>query len=304
ATRSSYSNTVTCAIQRHARSATLVITGAAEGVSGLEQRLTLHADSPLIDLSARFRKEDVRSPEALYFAFPLKLAADWRAHFDTAGIPTELDAEQIPGSCRDWVTVETFASVHQPDFGVTLYCPDAPLVQIGGFNFARKQDAIPRPSNPWLLAWPLNNYWETNFRASQPGMVEVRYSFTSHGPFEATRAILEGQQTGNPPVTHLVLDDATDRQGRFIEVQGDHVVATHVKPAEDGQGLIVRLINLGDDPTTARVALPGRVLAGAWLCGTLEDNRSSLPQAEATATCWLEPRRITTLRLLDREPAR
>ncbi|MHB1310277.1 MAG: glycoside hydrolase family 38 N-terminal domain-containing protein, partial [Limisphaerales bacterium] len=55
ATRTSYSNTVTCAIERHARSATLVITGAAEGVSGLEQRLTLHADSPLIDLSARFR---------------------------------------------------------------------------------------------------------------------------------------------------------------------------------------------------------------------------------------------------------
>ena len=82
----------------------------------------------MIDLSARFLKEDVRSPEAIYFAFPLNLPANWRAHFDTAGVPTELDAEQIPGSCRDWVTTETFASVHQPDFGVTLYCPDVPAI--------------------------------------------------------------------------------------------------------------------------------------------------------------------------------
>ena len=90
-----------------------MIKGQAEGLTGLEQRITLHADSPMIDLSARFLKQDVRTPEAIYFAFPLNLPADWKAHFDTAGIPTELDAEQIPGSCRDWVTVDTFASVHQ-----------------------------------------------------------------------------------------------------------------------------------------------------------------------------------------------
>jgi hypothetical protein len=72
--------------------------------------ITLHADSPMIDLSARFLKEDIRSPEAIHFVFPLDLPAHWRAHFDTAGIPTETDAEQIPGSCREWVTAETFAS--------------------------------------------------------------------------------------------------------------------------------------------------------------------------------------------------
>jgi hypothetical protein len=297
ATRTSYTGAITCNVEQHARSATLVIRGTIEGVRQLEQRLTLHADSPLIDLRARLHKEDIRSPEALYFAFPLGLTANWRAHFDTAGIPTELDAEQLPGSCRDWVTVETFASVHEPDFGATLYCPDAPLVQIGGFNFGRKQDAIPREAHPLLLAWPLNNYWETNFRASQPGIIEVRYSFASHGPFDATRALLEGQQTANPPVTHLVLDDATARHGRLLEVRGENVVVTYAKPAEDGHGTILRLLNLGDRRTTAQVALPGRPLIGARLCGTLEDHRAPLPIAAGAATCELDPRRLTTLRL-------
>jgi alpha-mannosidase len=298
AIRTSYTNQVTCKVEKRARSATLVIRGAAEALTNLEQRITLHADSPMIHLSARFLKQDIRSPEAIYFAFPLNLPANWRAHFDTAGIPTELDVEQIPGSCRDWVTAESFASIHQPDFGVTLYCPDAPLVQIGNFNWAKKQDAIPRQANPLLLAWPLNNYWETNFRANQPGIVEFRYTFTSHGRFDPGRATLEGQQTCNPPVTHLVLDDATPRQGQFVEVRGDNVVVTYVKPADDRHGVIVRLINLGAEPAIAELALPGRSLTKAWLCGALEDNRSKLRLAGGAAICQLRPRQITTVRLL------
>jgi hypothetical protein len=71
ATRTSYSGRVSCQVEIKKRSATLVIRGAAEGIPNLEQRITLHADTPMIDLSARFLKKDVRSPEALYFAFPL-----------------------------------------------------------------------------------------------------------------------------------------------------------------------------------------------------------------------------------------
>ena len=298
ATRTSYTGHVRCAVERHRRSATLVIQGQAAGLTGLEQRITLHADSPLIDLSARFLKLDVRTPESIYFAFPLNLPAGWQAHFDTAGIPTELDTEQIPGTCRDWVTVDTWASVHQGDFGVTLYCPDAPLVQMGNFHWAQKQAAIPRQQNPVLLAWPLNNYWETNFRASQPGLVEFRYSFRSHGQFDPVRAVREGQQTCQPPVTHLVLDDATPRQGRFLDVPCDNVVVTHVKPAEDGGGTIVRLVNLGARPVNSRIAIPGREVSAAWRCGTLEDKRCELPLAAGSAVCELQPRQITTLLLV------
>ena len=298
ATRTSYTNRLTCKVERHLRSATLTLTGTAEGVSGLEQRLTLHADSAVIDLSARFLKEDTRSPEAIYFAFPLNLAANWRAHFDTAGLPTELDAEQVPGSCRDWITAETFTSVHHADFGVTLYCPDAPLVQIGNFNWARKQDSIPRPEHPLLLAWPMNNYWETNFRASQPGIVELRYSFVSHGRFDPVRTVLQAQQTWNPPVTHPVFDEAAVKELQFLEVQGDNVVVTYVKPAESRQGIIVRLLNPGDQPVTATLALPGRPLGNAWLCSTLEDQISKLPLSEGSARCELRMRQITTVQLV------
>ena len=298
ARRTSYTGKVACRIEDHGSSASLVIRGQAEGITDLEQRITLYCDSPTIDLSARFLKQDVRSPEAVYFVFPLNMPADWRAHFDTSGIPTELDAEQIPGSCRDWVSVDTFASVHRPECGVTLYCPDAPLVQIGDFNFGRKQSAIPRKANPLLVAWPLNNYWETNFRANQPGQIELRYSFVSHGPFDPAHAMLEGQLTRNPPVTHLVLDRAVPRRGKFLDALGDRVVVLHVKPAGDGRGTIVRLVNVGDKPSETTLALPASTLAKAWMCGTLEDDRTALELAGDVARCTLAPRQITTVRLV------
>lgn len=297
ATRTSYLEKPVCSVEKRARSATLVVKGQAAGLTGLEQRITLHADSPMIDLYARMVKQDVRTPEAVYFVLPINVGAGWKAHFDTAGIPTELDAEQLAGSCRDWVTVDSFASVHQADFGVTLYCPDAPMVQIGNFHWAKKQDAIPRQANPLLLAWPLNNYWETNFRATQPGVVEFRYALASHGPFDPVRAVLEGQQTCNPPVTHLVLEDRLPRQGRLFELQGDRVVVNYVCPAEDRAGTLVRLVNLGDRPTTARVALPARNVTAAWRCGTLQENQSPLELAAGAAVCELQPRQMTALRI-------
>ena len=98
----------------------------------------------------------------------------------------------------------------------------------------------------------------------------------------------------------MALDDATPRQGRFLDVPCDNVVVTHVKPAEEGGGTVVRLINLGDRPANARVALPGRDVTAAWQCGTLEDKRSELALAAGSAVCELPPRQITTVLLFSR----
>jgi hypothetical protein len=297
ASRTSYEGEVTCKVEKHDRSATLVIKGKAKGIKDLEQRITLHADLALIDLSAQFLKEDVRTPEALYFVFPLQVEEGWRSHFDTASLPVELDAQQIPGVCRDWVTVDSYASMYEPGFGATLYCPDAPMVQVGNFNWAKKQNSIPRQKNPLLLAWPLNNYWETNFRATQPGLIRLRYSFRTFGEFDPVQAALEGQQTRNPPVTHLVFDNAEPRQGRFLEVLGDKVLVSHTKPSEDGGDVILRVINLGDQEAKTSFALPGSTLTRGWRCGTLEEPRSTLARDGGKAFCELPPRQLTTIRL-------
>ena len=296
----SYIGGVTCRVEKTSLSFSLILSGRVDGLHDLEQTITLRADSPLIGLAARFIKEDVRSPESLYFAFPLNLPEQWQSHFDTAGIPTELDAEQIAGTCRDWVTTDTFINVGQGERSVTLYCPEAPLVQVGGFNFGRKQKAIPRTANPLLLAWLLNNYWETNFRASQPGPISVRYAFATQGAYDAVRATSEGRIVANPPLVHPVAlagNCTQSLEGRLLEVAAVNTSVLYVKPAEDGLGAIMRLINLGNSPAQATISLPTRTIKSAWKCSTQEENQTRLPVKQAIVECSLPARQVVTIRV-------
>ena len=164
----------------------------APGVIRLEQTIKLLALRPAVELTASMDKTDVRTPESIYFTFPLNVSG-WRCHFDTVGVPVELDADQLPGTCRGWATVDQWVCIHNDHAAVTLACPDAPLVQVGGFNFGHPRHNPERANRALLLGWAANNYWYTNFRASQPGPIHVRYELTAESRFDAassTRAAL------------------------------------------------------------------------------------------------------------------
>lgn len=288
---------VACRVERTALGSTLIIYSQAERVKDLEQRITLRADSPLISLDVSFRKQDVWSPESIYFTFPLNLPEDWRSYFDTGDIPIELDAEQIPGVCKDWVTVNSFVSVHNGDRGVTLYCPDAPLVQVGDFNFGRKHAVIERRKNPLLLAWPLNNYWETNFRGSQPGFMEFSYFFSSDGDYDPLTVTQEAQHVMNPPIVHPVINCNEPLQGKFLQLKGTGIKVVYSKAAENNQGIIVRLLNLKSEPVQGELTFPGRTISSAWLCSAQEENRESLDVRDSVVSINLSPRLLTTIRI-------
>jgi hypothetical protein len=120
-------------------------------------------------------------PQAIYFAFPLCLDAGWKAAFDTAGAIVRVDDDQLPGACRNWITSELFAAMWDGKSGVALFASEAPAMQLGDFHFGRPLDALPRPENPRLLTWPLNNYWDTNTPRVQYGHIHLRYGFTTFG---------------------------------------------------------------------------------------------------------------------------
>jgi len=292
-----------CRLERGPVSAALVLELEAPSVRRFSQRITLRADSPMIELDVAFEKLDCRTPEAIYFAFPLNLPAGWDCHFDTAGMPVELDREQLPGASRGWFTAESYTSVHAGDRGVTLFCPDAPMIQAGGFHFGRKHDSIARDKNPLLLAWPLNNYWNTNYPLTQPGYITLHYAFLTHGKFDPVQMSQDAQSVSIPMLAHPAFCVDGKTEGQLLHVAGKGIVVQHVKPAADGRGFIVRLMNLKPHPVQVQIILGHRPATHAALCNALEEIQQPLKIVGVNGAAAFEvpPRRLTTIKLECRE---
>jgi hypothetical protein len=178
---------VACEVHESAGRITFERVLDAPGMRHLVQRISLLAADPVIHLEADFELEPDPSPQGVYFTFPLALESGWQAVFDIAGQAVRLDEDQLPGACRNWAAVESLAAMGDASGAVGLLCPDAPLVQFGSFHFGPPLDAIPRPANPLLLAWPVNNYWETNFPRVQRGRTRLRYGFVSLAALDVDR---------------------------------------------------------------------------------------------------------------------
>jgi alpha-mannosidase len=166
-------------VRESAGRVTLERTLVAPGMRHLVQRISLLEDDPVIHLEAELELEHHPDPQAVYLAFPLAMDAGWQAAFDTAGDTVRLDVEQLPGSCRNWVTAESMATMWDEQGAISLLLPDAPLAQFGDFHFGPPLDSVPRPADPLLLAWPVNNYWFTNYPRVQLGRIHLRYGFLS-----------------------------------------------------------------------------------------------------------------------------
>jgi len=281
---------------RHDSGVTLTLEWQAPGVNRLEQRITMFHHKPGIEMIAVLDKTDVKLPESIYFAIPLKLSAGWEAVFDSADALVRLDKDQLPGVSRDWVTVDRAVSVFDGKHGVTLACPDAPLVQIGGFNFGKESKEIPRDENPLLLAWPLNNYWDTNFKANQPGPVTLKYVLHPFGPYEPMAMIARGAEASLPVQFFPAVSCPEEKEGSLLEMKGS-VVASYIKPAEDGDGLIVRLHNPAATETAFSITLPGAAIASADRANLLEETREALDVSGGAANGQLKAGEWATVRI-------
>lgn len=248
-------------IIREPRRVTVVSYPELPGMTELEQRITFYTYQPKIHMTVSFLKAAVYEPEAVYFAVPLAMDEGWKCTYDTAGQQVLLDEEQMGTVCRDWITVDTAVSVHGPRGSVTLACPDAPMVQVGDFGFGRESRSIRRQENPLLLAWPLNNYWDTNFCADQSGKMTFAYDLVCREKFEPEAALADGIAAKEPCVIGASVDGA-ERERTLLRAQGKSVVL-NLYPEEHG-ALRLIVTNPTAEEDTLALEMPGReILAGA-----------------------------------------
>ena len=83
----------------------------------------------------------------------------------------------------------------------------------------------------------------------------------------------------------------------FCRLDQPNVLLVTIKRAEDGQGVIVRLIETDGKQGTATLTLPALTIDKAWQTNLVEENQAELESTEHSVTVPVRPFGITTVRL-------
>ena len=83
----------------------------------------------------------------------------------------------------------------------------------------------------------------------------------------------------------------------FLEVDQSNVVLVNWKDAEDGEGVILRLVETGGRETTASLRFPRLVVKSAHLCNGVEDNLQSLSPGANSLSLNFHPYEVLTVRI-------
>jgi hypothetical protein len=244
-----------------------LIESEAPGTEGLTREIMVMEGLDRIDITNTIQKSEVYEPEGVHFGFPF-LIPEGDVHIGQAWDYYQPQAEQLPGSNQNYYTLSRWADISNNTTGVCLVSIDAPLLEIGeiatdatAFGWKDKQ----KPSQT-LFSYVMNNYWETNYLAAQPGEVVFRYSIYPHDGFEPVENIKRSMERTQPLLPVPASGQNFSSQSQII-LDNSKVLITALVLMEK-QGFLVRIYNPGDEEQAVNLLLAsGRGKPVFYRCG-------------------------------------
>ena len=225
--------------------ASLAIDSYAPGCISLHRELWVVDGMEQIEIINTLDKTDVRSKEGIHFAYPFRVP-EGQLRMDLAWSVIRPEFDQLPGSCKNWFTVQRWVDISNQGFGVTWMPLDAPLIEIGGVTAESPWMKTIAPSQ-LLFSYVMNNYWHTNYKASQPGVTTFRYAVAAHGMFDLGSVQRRATEYSQPLQVVPVAASSTIGASK-ISLDAPGVVVTTIKRSEDGKATIVRLFGAAGRP--------------------------------------------------------
>jgi len=162
-------------------------------VRALETEVRLYRGLRRIEVTVRLDKQPCEAYDGLYVAFPFAMDPPPRAFVHSCDATFEAEAQQLPGSCRDWYAVEHFAALQAEDWWAQVTPVEAPLVQLGEITFGKWADHL-RITRGAIYSWVANNFWYTNFPGYQLGRLQFRFAIaTGEEALDADAAVEFGR---------------------------------------------------------------------------------------------------------------
>jgi hypothetical protein len=274
-----------------------------------------------IELVEDVDKKEVYSKEAVYFAFPFAMSQP-QFQYEIQNGSVDPAKDMYAGAGHEWFTMQHWVSVQQDGVSASVLPLDAPMVTLGDINRgAWPEEFGQRPGN--VFSYVMNNYWDTNYRAGQGGRFSFHYLITSAtltaendlsrmGWGEITPLETDLVTSQDKAVTHsdaaqpseMAADAGSPRsldgkQGSLLVVDDPNLLLETWKAAEDGDGTILRFLDLGGAERTVTVRTPTLHLNRVTQTDAVERGATAVPLAgDDQFRFAIHPHEIVTLRMV------
>ena len=302
------------------------LESTALNTPSIKTEIRLFDNEKKLELIEDVDKTEVLSKEAAYFAFPFDLKKPQFQYEIQNGV-IDPSKDLYAGAGYEWFTAQHWVSVQQDGTSGTILPLDAPLVTLGDINHGLWPEKFgERPGT--VFSYAMNNYWFTNYRASQGGHFTFHYLVTSAPstdsvalsrmgweeitPLEANivtsqdKAAInstptngEGQSSSIPANRNSSVSLDAKQQG-FLEVDDPNVLLETMKPAEDGMGTILRFLDFGGTERSVTVRIPSLHLVHAWQTDAVERNQGAMSiDSNEQLHFTMHPNEIITIRVTE-----
>ncbi len=282
------------------------IESSTENTPKIVSEIRLFEHDKKIEFVENVTKQEALTKEAVYFAFPFAMSHPQFQYEIQNGV-VDPSKDMYPGAGHEWISVQHWVSVQQDGLSGTVMPLDTPLVTLGDINrgewpteFGQRPGAI--------FSYAMNNYWHTNYRAAQGGNFQFRYVITSAPATNITELSRMGWEEITPLEEDEIRsqDKALDlprpldgKQASFLAVDDPNLIVDTWKPAEDGDGTILRLIDLGGASRSVTITSPLLAISKVLETDAVERNEKPLPIVGTNGfSVEIHPHEIVTIRVI------
>jgi alpha-mannosidase len=282
------------------------LESSTENTPEIHTEIRIYKDQKKIELIEEIDKEPVFKKEAVYFAFPFAMTHPQFQYEIQNGV-VDPAKDMYPGAGHEWFSIQHWISVQQDGLSATVMPLDAPLATFGDINRGEWPTEFgQRPGN--IFSYVMNNYWHTNYRAAQGGHFRFRYVITSAARTDVAALSRVGWEESTPLEHDQISsqDKALDlprplngNEGSFLTTEDANLLLDTWKPAEDGNGTILRFIDLGGEPRTVTVRAPLLSISRIVATDAIERDQKPIAQEDIhTFKIAVRAHQILTVRII------
>jgi hypothetical protein len=288
---------------------TIRMTASALHTPRIETEILLPDSVKQIEIRNLIQVDMLLAKQASYFAFPWALSAG-KFRYDIPNGFVDPEKDLLLGGCNDWFSIQHSVNVESAAGAVNLAAVDAPLVCLGDICRGKWLPQFTNTS-PTVFSYALNNYWSPKWAGKKNAELQYRYVITSGPRFDPAGTARAGREARFPLEAAMI--KSSDKlpgwrgslppgDASFVRLLPANLMLCALKPAEDGKGIVARVLETAGQGTEGTLDLPFLRIEAAREANAVEVAGKPLVCDRSGVHFRMEPNQVATIRLATGQP--